>query len=307
VITLFTTAKPFKDLSGIIQRNALRSWKLLSPQVEVILFGNEEGAADVCAELGLRHVPDVEKNEVGLKRIDYYFDRAQEMARHDVLCYVNCDILLTSDFLSAIERVKNWSSRFLMVGRRWDTDIRETIDFSQTTWPEKVWRSALAANRQRDEKWIDYFAFPRGLFYNKVPPFVIGRPGWDNWLLWCAADLGADVVDVSDVVRAVHQNHDYSYHPRGEQGVWNDDDAQRNFKLTGGQKHLGFISDATWVMQSSGDIRRRYYFPIQNWRRTSGEIERALIYDVWLPSWHFLLNVTRPLRRVLGLRAKNRR
>src|SRR5579859_392882 len=109
MLTFFTTAKPFKAQSGIIQRNALRSWKLLSPQVEVILFGNEDGAAQVCEEVGLRHIPHVEMNEVGLKRVDYYFDRAQEVAQHDVLCYVNCDILLTPDFLVAVERVKNWN------------------------------------------------------------------------------------------------------------------------------------------------------------------------------------------------------
>jgi hypothetical protein len=26
--------------------------------------------------------------------------------------------------------------------------------------------------------------FPKGLYYKKIPAFVIGRPGWDNWLLW---------------------------------------------------------------------------------------------------------------------------
>jgi hypothetical protein len=47
MLTFFTTAKPFVGHSGIIQRNALRSWKLLDPDVEVILFGDEEGAAEV--------------------------------------------------------------------------------------------------------------------------------------------------------------------------------------------------------------------------------------------------------------------
>lgn len=35
----FTTAKPFVGHNGVIQRNALRSWTLLHPGVEVILFG----------------------------------------------------------------------------------------------------------------------------------------------------------------------------------------------------------------------------------------------------------------------------
>ncbi len=53
MITFFTTAKPFHGHSAVIQRNALQSWKLLDPDAEVILFGDDEGAADVCAQLGL--------------------------------------------------------------------------------------------------------------------------------------------------------------------------------------------------------------------------------------------------------------
>ena len=48
MLTFFTTAKPFKGHSAIIQRNALKSWTLLDPDIEVILFGDEEGAAEVA-------------------------------------------------------------------------------------------------------------------------------------------------------------------------------------------------------------------------------------------------------------------
>ena len=45
MFTFFTTAKPFRGHNGIIQRNALKSWMLLHPDAEVILFGDEEGVA----------------------------------------------------------------------------------------------------------------------------------------------------------------------------------------------------------------------------------------------------------------------
>jgi hypothetical protein len=93
VLTLFTTAKPFAGPIATLQRNALKSWALLHPDVEIILFGDDEGAAEVSAELGIRHEPHVLRNDHGSKRIDYIFDRAHEIARHDILCYVNCDIV----------------------------------------------------------------------------------------------------------------------------------------------------------------------------------------------------------------------
>jgi len=50
MITFFTTPKPFRGHIGVIQRNAIHSWKLVHPEAEVILFGNEEGAAEVARE-----------------------------------------------------------------------------------------------------------------------------------------------------------------------------------------------------------------------------------------------------------------
>ena len=38
MLTLFTTAKAFTGHSEIIQRNALKSWTLLHPDVEIILW-----------------------------------------------------------------------------------------------------------------------------------------------------------------------------------------------------------------------------------------------------------------------------
>src|SRR6266853_2897164 len=106
MLTIFTTAKPFRGHSGIIQRNALQSWKALHPGIEIILFGADEGAAEAAREFGLRHEPHVERNEWGSKRLDFMFARAEAIARHGILCYINCDIVLMQDFWRAIERVR---------------------------------------------------------------------------------------------------------------------------------------------------------------------------------------------------------
>jgi hypothetical protein len=251
MLTFFTTAKPFRDHNRVIQRNALRSWKLLHPDLEVILFGDEEGTAEVSLELGLRHETHVERNEFGNKRLDYMFDRAQEISRHPVLCYVNCDILLLDDFLPAIRRVMAAKRKFLMVGCRWDVDITENLDFSNVGWGSEVARRARAANQQRDVWWIDYFAFSRGLYYKKIPPLVIGRIYWDNWLIWRAKKDGSMVVNASEAICAVHQNHDYGYHPQGKSGVWNDEVSRRNLELAGGFPCLRTIENANYRLTST--------------------------------------------------------
>src|SRR5271169_1997102 len=80
MLTVFSTPKPFHGHSGIIQRNALQSWTLLHPDVEVILFGDEDGAAETCRDLGIRHEPQVRRNENGTKFLSYIFDRANEIS-----------------------------------------------------------------------------------------------------------------------------------------------------------------------------------------------------------------------------------
>lgn len=306
MLTLFSTCKPFHGHNDVIQRNALKSWSVLHPDIEIILFGDDEGTAEVCAEYGLRHEAHVERNENGTKRLDYIFDRAQEIACHDILCYVNCDIILMTDFCRALAKVKAAHLQFLMVGRRWDTDITESVNFSVEDWQSAVIRKALITNRQQTEWYIDYFAFSRGLYLKQIPPLVIGRVSWDNWLIWRATALGVPVVDVSTVVLAVHQNHDYGYHPQGKLGVWNDEQARRNFELAGGWDHLRNILDATEVLRADGLApNRRLYWASA--KRSVTQAGRFLRFEVWHPVWFFFLSVTRPIRSALGLRSTGTR
>jgi hypothetical protein len=297
MLTFFTTAKPFLGHSGVIQRNALRSWVRLRPDVEVILFGDDEGAAEIARESSIRHEPQVQRIEHGTKRLDAMFARAQAIARHDVLCYVNCDIILLEDFCAALERVRAAHPCFLMVGRRWDTDVTEALNFGVIGWGEQIKRFAKEHGVQQPGWSVDYFAFRRGM-YAQMPELVVGRVWWDHWLVWKAREQGADVVDASSQVMAIHQNHNYGYHPAGAQGVWNDEQAQRNFALAGGRRHLFTIDDATHILETEG--------------------ERANPWRLWAPYWRYLrpklmpacfaiLDVTRPLRDAMGLRPVNMR
>src|SRR5262249_12580571 len=153
-----------------------------------------------------------------------------QIARHETVCYVNCDIILTQEFLSAQQRAAAWQSSYLMVGRRCDTDITDAIDFSDEKWQQQVTEIERREGCLRFYHNIDYFQFPRGL-YKEIPLLVIGRIWWDHWLVGKAKALGAAVIDVSTVFWAVHQNHDYGYHAKGIEGVWNDEDARRNYEL----------------------------------------------------------------------------
>ena len=288
MLTLFTTAKPFVGHVGVIQRNALKSWTLLHSDVEVILFGEEEGVADVCAELGLAHHRQVDRHESGLKCLNYMFDRAQTMGRHKYLCYANCDMILMSDFYNAFKKALNWRRTFLLIGQRRDTDIIVPVHFDESDWARRVREMALTHGVLRSPRQVDFFLFPKGL-YDEVPSFVVGRDFWDHWLVWKALNKGAKVLDASGFVIAVHQNHGYGYHPLGRRGIHEDVLTKRNVELAGNGKHLRFTIHATHRMNGEGRIRWAPFHTVL-WKAKFGI--------------QGLLNATYPIRRTLGLERK---
>jgi hypothetical protein len=293
MLTIFTTAKPFEGHSAIIQRNALKSWTLLHPGVEVILFGDDPGAAEISRELNIRHVPEVQRVSKGPKVLRSFFDAAQRMARHEIVCYANCDIILMDDFMRAVRSVRAKYERFLMLGRRWDAEISEPLPFDRPDWAEEIQNTARKTGLQRNGGWVDYFVFPRGLYLERLPEFVIGRVVWDHWLVWKARSSGVPVIDASEAVVAIHQNHDYAYHPAGRSGVWNDELAKRNEALAGSGWHRCTIDDATHVLRPE--------VPRKNPRKNRQRVMR-FSSTLWQSSRLAVLDWTRPLRHALGLR-----
>jgi hypothetical protein len=300
MISFFTTPKPFRGHIDVIQRNALKSWKCLFPEVEVIVLGNDEGADQVCQELGLRHVPDVDRNGDGTKSVRSLFYQAQDIARHELLCYCNCDIILTGDFAKALRAVQEWQRQFLMIGRRWDLDVVESLDFALPSWEVQIVERARREGFQRLYYNIDYFAFSRNLF-REIPDLVVGRNWWDQWLVWRAGERRVPVVDVSDEVCAVHQNHDYSYHPQGMDGVWYDERTRSNFRNAGGWSQLHTIEDATYRLTPEGVRPTRYYW-LAPTRRRIRRVKKTVQTFFRVRIWHRFLNMTRPVRSALGMR-----
>jgi hypothetical protein len=299
MLTFFTTAKAFVGHSDVIQRNALKSWTLLHPDVEIIVFGDDAGAAEVCRELGLRHEPHVERRENGTKSVRSIFGRAQEIARHKHVCYCNCDILLTDDFRRAVETVAAWREKVLMVGRRWDLDVTAPLDFREAHWQEVLRDRARREGFQRLYYNIDYFVFHRGL-YREFPELVIGRNWWDQWLVWQAGAGGVPVVDATDEVCAVHQNHDYSYHPQGMAGVWYDEATRENFRQAGGWGHLHTMEDAKWRLTPGGISPNGWSRLAPVKRRVRRTISAVRIF-ARARVWHPFLDKTRSVRHALGL------
>jgi hypothetical protein len=208
------------------------------------------------------------------------------------------------DFRLAFEKALTWKKQFLLVAQRWDTDVAEPINFDDGQWSDKLRRLAQASGFRRDEFWIDVFLFRKGQ-YLKMPPLVVGHCYWDNWMIWNALHSGIPVLDATSFVMPVHQNH--GYNPRFGRMLDSPNDAlsRHNLELIGGLKRIRDIKSSTHHLGSGGriypNVFRYAHDYTRGWRPG---IEKFVVYKVWLPVWHAFLDVTRPIRKMLGLRSK---
>jgi hypothetical protein len=141
---------------------------------------------------------------------------------------------------------------FLMVGQRWGLDLTEPFDFSPD-WEARL-RLLVEQRGKFYSPWgIDYFVFPRHL-YNEVPNFTIGRPAWDNWMVYHALQTWGLAVDATRSVMVVHQAHDYSHLP-GNKPPYGSEVAKSNLAKAGGRRCTNNILDTNREL-ISGQVRR---------------------------------------------------
>jgi hypothetical protein len=233
VLTLFSAPKQFEDDIGELQRRSVESWRALGAQV--LLFGD---VAEAARELNVEHVAGLEVTAHGTPRLDSAFALADSAARFPLRCFVNADVIFGQDLLEAARVVSSQEQPFLLVGQ---------------TEEEGKRRGAAA---------MDWFVFPAGLF-GEVPPFAIGRAGFDNWLVWQARQVGI-VVDATHDVRAVHQPHGYGHVDGGMDEAYYGEEAARNLELAGGKGHVYTLHDASHVLRG-GKLRRNLGAPLR-WR-----------------------------------------
>ena len=259
MLTLFTCVMPFSGLTGIIQRNAIKSWTLLKPACEILLFGDGPGVEEAASELGARHIKGVACNGYGTPLVSDIFNKAEELASNGLLCYINSHVILMDDFSRALRRAVSWSANFMMISRRWDADISNLIEFAPG------WEQDLLRRRERHDRYaIEYFVFPKGI-WPPIPPFAVGRPWYDWWFLRKARDLAVPVVDASKAVAIIHQRHGYS-HVRGSRkpvygykhAMRNTPEAKENERLSGFAERTRItLNDANYELGRNG-IRLKF-------------------------------------------------
>jgi hypothetical protein len=264
MLTLFSLPRPFVGPFDRIQHNALASWAALTPTPKVILFGNESGTREAATNHTALHLPEVERNILGTPLVNHLFRAATSHASTPYQGFVNADIILDPRLPALIDKITSWQPHALIVSRRWDLDLSETLDFSQSNTFSTLAQRAHTTGQLYSHHGMDVFIFPTGMF-DDMPPFSIGWPGakYDNWIIYSARCRGIPVVDITDAVTTIHQNHPSGGNARPEK-------AQEHWislDLLGGHGCCFDILDATHIVTSDHKITRRRKSLVEQRRR----------------------------------------
>jgi hypothetical protein len=163
--------------------------------------------AGACARRGLTTRAMIFLCRSQVPQYDCLFKKAAERATTELLMYSNSDMVYFNDLLLAMDKVASEHYDFLMVGQRLDILYPRLLQFSDPDWALEFQRHVSLYGTPHGKFGIDYFLY-RTALSRDMPPFIVGRVRWDNWLL--AQFIGnqdAVAVDSTRVVMAVHLNH----------------------------------------------------------------------------------------------------
>lgn len=238
MLILVAIPKEFKGHVGIIQENALRSWLQLMPQSSILLFGRDPSLSQMEKKYGVRTISDTPCNEYGTPYLNHIFKIAasQDQGTKFVV-YVNADCILDRHFIHAMHDLVRLGcnlEKFLLSAQRVNIDIDELIDFTVPNI-DSMLIAKISQGVSDSKSAMDVFVFPPEMVEN-FPPFLVGRPCWDQWFIWHARNINASVIDASDTFKVIHQSHDYRHVTGGWREACLGTEASYNRSLAAGNQ-----------------------------------------------------------------------
>jgi hypothetical protein len=277
-MVVMSTCKPFIGDDGVRQRNAILSWVNAVGASNVLLVGDELGVAEIAQELGVKNDTEVKRVDGPLPGLDAVM-KTPGLQCADVVCYVNADIILPNNLLEAVQVVSVAHEKYLIVGERWSVDLPREVTINELN-DESLSAFARSNGFLPGPHWIDYFIFPQGLL-GEIPPLAVAGYIWDHWIVGRAIAQGAQIVDATDFLTAIHQEH-----PRRAMNIAETKRAN-NLQFVKSPADLATISHSTLVLTSMGGLEpaaaMKYRF--------------ARLLELLGP----LVRLSRPIRTRLGL------
>jgi len=204
--------------------------------------------------LGIIHVPDIDHSPQGIPFFGAIAESAAIHGKHDIQCYINCDILIGKNFIEAVQNIRH--EKYLIIGQR--INLAEGVSFNVTD-PDYLIRLKMLARAGKaflhPSSGSDYFVFRRGM-WEGLQPVVIGRGGYDNALINHCLRKSIPVIDASFDIKIFHPVHDYNHIQGGKTEVFGGSEAKKNIGSLA-TAYIPTLIDADWIIKN-GRLKRNY-------------------------------------------------
>lgn len=161
------------------------------------------------------------------------------------------DLLVTAQKLSEVR------AELVAVGLRMDVNYPWRIDFNRPDWGQSLDEMVASSGVLHDVKAMDYFMFFAEL-PPRMPPFLIGRVRWDNWLVaWYTGSKSAVAVDVTEGVTAIHLNSVVKQESANRPGNDYNIGLVTTPEDVGNVRLMGFIRESDLSLTKEGTFTRR--------------------------------------------------
>ena len=204
ILTLFTTCPNFQDKRHIYE-NTITNWHLLSPDVIPILFTDDHPSDPKgIAYIGLACLTNTCNESRWHSCITTHVPDGPEEILHYILWLCKLckfDRNLT-DILRSLQTYAYGGhiDKLLVVGRRRNWSVEKGVNLAKLSMVGHYMKnSSLYISDAQD-----YFLTTRHP-WTCIPDFVVGRIGYDNWLVVAALVNQIPVVDATETVTALHQ------------------------------------------------------------------------------------------------------
>ena len=287
LVTVVTSFKPFIGEDSVRQINCLRACASLWPGLEVIALNKPEDFRSVdLAEFRIKVVSEFITKSSRLPRIDLALKEIDARGLHDILVYINGDILLPPSLVPALSNCFRFD-RFVAVAQRIDVELSRLL-CAEEIIDANFWNKLLASGELHDPGGIDFFAFRRGSV-PEMPQLYVGAAGWDNITIYSARRQKIPVIDVSSVVCVGHQNHEYIRDSQGGRFAYVGEEARLNLSHVANRHCLFTVLDANYTLQGTRIISCWTSWQ-RAWKMVGGQVHlrrlpRAASIGIRCASW----------------------
>jgi len=211
-----------------IQLNTLRALSYLRPDIDTVVFSNNNASSsgvvdEMCKKLGIRVINDFESNPHNTPYVRSIFEylEGDVSISSPFIGYVNADIIFSSTLnntLNAIlqyQRVRRKVHRqVLIIGQRTNVQVNftSTEDHEEELKEEQEYEKFVVKAQRHGDLFgtdaQDFFIATQGAFnWSDIPDFVVGRPGYDNWLVDYIFHKHKthSLIDITNTTLAIHQ------------------------------------------------------------------------------------------------------